>query len=154
MLVTLSNKYLRLKTKNYVVYFPTKDYNELFPYDIHGSYSYRGIKNISFRGIKKNISYFLHTLSEEQQSEMEIEVRSCQSVDGILYEHKFEYVEFDKETIKMTKRLENDNPIKEDVINMDEKIKMSSIVYMTANSYKNPWERIFKIKKIKNSLKG
>ena len=139
MLITLSNKYFRLKTENYAVYLPVKDYDQIFP------------EPVFKKGIKSNSSLLIHTLSKEEESEMKNEIVKCQS-NGVLYEHIFEYMEFDKETLKMTKRLEYDNPLNEDIPNEGEKLTMSSILYATTRSHRNNnWKRRVKINKIKNS---
>lgn len=145
MLITLSNKYFRLTTENYAVYIPVKEYDQIFP------------EPIFRKAIKSNSSLLLHTLSKEEESEMRNEIVKCQSSDGrldpnfgVLYEHIFEYMEFDKETIKMTKRLEYDNPLNEDIPNAGEKLTMSSICYATTRSHKNNnWKRRVKINKLK-----
>jgi hypothetical protein len=79
---------------------------------------------------------------------MVIELRS----KGILYEHMFEYMEFDKEILKISKKLKYDFPLNEDIVN--ESLKMSSILYETTLSHRNNnWKRLVKMNKIKEILK-
>jgi hypothetical protein len=132
--IELSDKYFRITTENYAIYLSVKDYEQIFP--IFGSQK------------KVNTSFLIHSLSEEEYSEMIIELRS----KGTLYEHMFEYMEFDKEILKISKKLKYDSPINEDIVN--ESLKMSSILYETVLSHRNNnWKRLVKINKIKEILK-
>jgi hypothetical protein len=129
MLITLSNKYFRLKTENYAIYIGVNDYDQIF-------YKIDGLR-------KLNSSFILHNLSKEEESEMRNEM-------GVeLYEHQLEYVEFDRDTLKFTKRLENDNLlIEDDPVSLN----ASSLNFYMTKSYKNPWKNLLKIRKIKNLL--
>ena len=134
MLVSLSNKYFRLKTKNYAIYIGVNDYDQIFPW----------VHNLNFNGsVKINSAFILHNLSKEEESEMRNEV-------GEVYEHQLEYVEFDKDTLKFTKRLENDDLLIEDgPVGL---LQASSLLFTAKRSYKNPWKNLIKIRKIKNLL--
>ena len=136
MSIKLSNKYFRLKTKNYAIYIGVNDYDQIFPTSSTGYQVINGPR-------KKNSAFILHNLSKEEESEMRNEV------GVVLYEHQLEYVEFDRDTLKFTKRLENDNLlIKDDPVDL----QASSLYFIAQRSYKNPWKNLIKIRKIKNLL--